>query len=310
MQIEHLEYLLAVVECGSMNQAAKKLYCTQPAVTSAIKSIENELGYPVIKRTKNGTVPTAYGKMVLRDASLILSYVNSWKKMAAVASEKRPVDVSVGGSIPNEILRIVVNMQKMNPHTSININYRQLFSANMAKGEMPAFRIGLFCRAPVSIPLSIKYAKRHGMSMAILKKSEMGVFINTNNELAKKDVLSIEDLRNKKIRLYNNVIGFPYADVLRSFECHIEAQEYKDLLMEMLILLKDGIAMRPMFTAKKNVYIEEGLVSVRRIGDCELPMHLCIMYPDTKHIWDSEKAFMDKVFETYKEHELLSLTEK
>lgn len=36
MQIEHLRYLMAAAQYGSLNKAAKALYCTQPAITRAI----------------------------------------------------------------------------------------------------------------------------------------------------------------------------------------------------------------------------------------------------------------------------------
>ena len=36
MRIKQLEYLEAVIETGSINEAAKRLYLTQPSLSSAI----------------------------------------------------------------------------------------------------------------------------------------------------------------------------------------------------------------------------------------------------------------------------------
>ena len=37
MRIKQLEYLEAVIETGSINEAAKRLYLTQPSLSSAIR---------------------------------------------------------------------------------------------------------------------------------------------------------------------------------------------------------------------------------------------------------------------------------
>lgn len=59
MKLEHLKYLLEVSDQGSITQAAERLCISQPALSAAIKSIENELGDPIFKRSKQGVVPTA-----------------------------------------------------------------------------------------------------------------------------------------------------------------------------------------------------------------------------------------------------------
>ena len=47
MRIKQLEYLEAVIETGSINEAAKRLYLTQPSLSSAIKDLEREMGIEI-----------------------------------------------------------------------------------------------------------------------------------------------------------------------------------------------------------------------------------------------------------------------
>ena len=43
MRIQQLAYLDKIVETGSINEAAKQLYLTQPSLSNAIKELEEEL---------------------------------------------------------------------------------------------------------------------------------------------------------------------------------------------------------------------------------------------------------------------------
>lgn len=65
MQLEHLRYFQAVAKYGSMNKAAQALFCSQPTITNAVKSLEEELEAPLLMRTGKGVVPTALGNAVL-----------------------------------------------------------------------------------------------------------------------------------------------------------------------------------------------------------------------------------------------------
>ena len=48
------ETLVAVVELGSLTKAAQRLGCTQSAVSHSIDSLEAELGFALVKRSRAG----------------------------------------------------------------------------------------------------------------------------------------------------------------------------------------------------------------------------------------------------------------
>lgn len=72
MNLNHLEYLIAVAENGSINRAAQALYVSQPYLSGVIKSVEEELGFPVFRRTSTGVEPTELGVQALEGAKRIL----------------------------------------------------------------------------------------------------------------------------------------------------------------------------------------------------------------------------------------------
>lgn len=73
MKIQTLRALLRVEELGSIRAAAMSMHVSQPALTLAIQQIEEEVGAPLLVRTKRGITFTTYGEALLRHARLIVS---------------------------------------------------------------------------------------------------------------------------------------------------------------------------------------------------------------------------------------------
>lgn len=61
MEIRQLEYFLAVADTGSFTRAAERLYVSQPAVTNAIRSLEEELGIMLFDRNQKLAALTSEG---------------------------------------------------------------------------------------------------------------------------------------------------------------------------------------------------------------------------------------------------------
>ena len=48
MTLQQLRQVIAVADSGSMNEAAKRLYITQPSLSAAIKELEKEIVRTVV----------------------------------------------------------------------------------------------------------------------------------------------------------------------------------------------------------------------------------------------------------------------
>lgn len=73
MKLQTLKALLRINEVGSIRAAAVSLHTSQPALTLAIQQIEEEVGAPLLIRTKRGVYFTDYGKALLKRAQLVVS---------------------------------------------------------------------------------------------------------------------------------------------------------------------------------------------------------------------------------------------
>jgi DNA-binding transcriptional LysR family regulator len=66
--IRTVDYFLTAVSTGSLRAAAQALGVTQPALTKAIRRLEDSFGAPLFDRQARGVTPTVYGVALLRHA--------------------------------------------------------------------------------------------------------------------------------------------------------------------------------------------------------------------------------------------------
>lgn len=72
MTLNQLKYAVAVAGEHSLNDAAKKLFLSQPSLSNAVGSLEKELGFSVFNRTKSGITVTAEGEEFIGYARQVL----------------------------------------------------------------------------------------------------------------------------------------------------------------------------------------------------------------------------------------------
>ena len=65
MTLQQLKYAITVADHGSMNEAAKELFISQPSLSGAMKELEKELGFDLFLRTNRGIIITPEGEEFL-----------------------------------------------------------------------------------------------------------------------------------------------------------------------------------------------------------------------------------------------------
>ena len=72
MTLQQLKYVDAVASCGSVSEAARRMFATQPTLTEAIRSLEEELRIAIFTRSSRGVSVTREGEEFLASARQIL----------------------------------------------------------------------------------------------------------------------------------------------------------------------------------------------------------------------------------------------
>ena len=76
MELRHLRYFAAVAAHGNFSRAASQLRLTQPALSRQVKSLEEEIGVPLIIRSQNTISLTSAGEDFYEEVKDILARVD------------------------------------------------------------------------------------------------------------------------------------------------------------------------------------------------------------------------------------------
>lgn len=93
MNFNQISTFRAVMTSDSLSDAAEKLGRTQPAVSAAIKSLEDQLGLPLFERRGRKLIPVPEAQYLLAEVTDVLSQMNR------VRQTMRSLSTGTGGSL-------------------------------------------------------------------------------------------------------------------------------------------------------------------------------------------------------------------
>jgi len=96
MELRHLRYFVGVAETENVSRAALKLHISQPAVSRQIRDLEDEIGFPLLKRVGKSVRLTDAGRVFLNEARAILKNTSEAVLKARVVGGKPEAELHVG----------------------------------------------------------------------------------------------------------------------------------------------------------------------------------------------------------------------
>jgi len=128
-ELRHLRDFLAVIESGSLGDAARRLNTSQPTLTRSMKLLEQAVGGAVFDRTPHGMRPTALGRALERRARIIVGEIGSAQRELddLVSARRGKVVVGTGPLFALSILpRAVAQFQAKFPNIDVAIVQAQM----------------------------------------------------------------------------------------------------------------------------------------------------------------------------------------
>lgn len=139
MNLQQLEYIVAVDRLKSFSKAAEACYITQATLSTMVKRLEEELDMVIFDRKGNPVITTDCGKELLREAQLAVHHANRMKQLSAELKGIIEGELNIGiiptvaGNLLHRILPVILKKYprlKLNIHESTTANITARLKTN------------------------------------------------------------------------------------------------------------------------------------------------------------------------------------
>ena len=191
MDFNQVRYFLALSETLNFTHAAEKCYVTQPALTQAIRRLEDELGGELICRNGRNTELTSLGKMIhgyFEQIDRARHLVRATAK-AVTSGEIAELNIGIMCTIgPRVLARLLDEFQLQHPMVSLVLHdvTPDLIPDMLLSGELD----GAFCARHCSPNSQLKYVD--------LFEEPMVVAFPTNHEFAEMNAVPLRAIAKQR----------------------------------------------------------------------------------------------------------------
>ena len=169
MDLRHLRYFQAVAEELSFSKAALRLRIAQPALSRAVKELEEDLDVQLLERTRSRVRRTEAGTVLLREAGLLMErWEESIRRVKRTAAgEEGELRLGYIGPPTQPFLgRLLGEYRKRFPRVSLHLEERtpERVWEMVARGRFSA-----------GLTRPVRFGEEQGMRMEILREERLGI---------------------------------------------------------------------------------------------------------------------------------------
>ncbi|MCD5001077.1 LysR family transcriptional regulator [Enterococcus saccharolyticus] len=196
MRIQQLEYLEKIVTFGSMNEAAKALYMTQPSLSSAIKELENEMSIQILTRSKTGVRLTEEGREFMSYAQQIMDQVQLLEEKYK-DTRPRKQTFSVSAQHYAFVVHAFVELINSLDVEEYQFKLRETETENILE-DLSHFKseLGILYLNSFNEKVMMKLFKERELVFQPLFQAKPHVFVSNMSPLGQKEVVELEDLED------------------------------------------------------------------------------------------------------------------
>ena len=196
MILQQLKYIIKIVECGSITEAARQLYITQPSLSTAIKELEEELGIEIFYRTNKGVSLTTDGSEFLSYARQIIEQTELLeqrymgkkpsKKLCSISTQHYAFAV-------NAFVELLMDLDVDEYEFTLRETrtYEIIEDVKNLRSE-----IGIIYLSDFNEKIITKILKENHLVFNLLFEADPHVFISSKHPLAGKPSVTLGDLDN------------------------------------------------------------------------------------------------------------------
>ena len=197
MELTQLLQFKTIAECKTMTQAAKKLHISQPALSTGLKKLEEELGVQLFERKKNNIILNKAGEIALDYASSILNKAEELKNTFRQFAKENNI-INLGFCDPGPMRFSAPLLQKSTPDIAI--------TSELVDDDTNLLNYLLSRKYDAVV--SLEELKHPDIISIPFAKEQLLLSVPTNDELATKKSINLHKYPNREFAVYRSYCAF------------------------------------------------------------------------------------------------------
>lgn len=194
MTLTQLKYVITVAEKGTISDAAKELFISQPSLTNAIKDLEQEIGVTVFHRTNRGVAVSKEGEEFLGYARQVVeqSELLEEKYLGKQAGKRR---FCISTQHYSFAVEAFVDLLREYGGEEYDFSLRETQTYEIIE-DVAKLRseVGILYLNHFNEAILGKTIKDNGLEFVSIFKARPHVFVSTSNPLARREFVTLGDL--------------------------------------------------------------------------------------------------------------------
>lgn len=287
VRLEQLLYCIEVANCKTMSQASKKLFMTQPSLSTAIQNLEEELGFQIFKRSSHGVTLTDKGTILLEKAQIIVEQVEDIKNLsvnddeiirhvtiAAVPAACSAIIAGLIREIRREDERINLDVLELRPDKILSRLIEG--QADIAIGSYSDYLKGTV----------FNEAAKYNIIIEPIYADPMYAFLGRNHPKARQASVTMAELQDGIQAFFNDRALMEANETSpKSSELHKSCYSFSDKgSIKKVVAAGLAYAIMPASMAYEDIYIDSGLIKALPITDADAALTIYIAYKNSTHL--------------------------
>ena len=200
MTLSELRFVISVAHERNFRRAAAKSFVSQPALSLAIKKIENELGVSIFERNRMGISLTSVGEKIVNQAEKVLSEVDKIKEISLLEKNTQQIQIKLGliYSIAPYLLPLIIpKLEEINSDITLDAE------EDITKNLVTKLQDGSLDAAVIALPFDIP-----GFETITLYDEPFKVLVSKKHKWSKNLAVNAKQLIHEKILLLDNTHCF------------------------------------------------------------------------------------------------------
>lgn len=196
MTLQQLKYIIKTVECGSISEAAKQLFISQPSLSNAIKEIEAEIGIEIFIRSAKGIALSvdgaeflSYARQVVEQAELLEQRYKDKKpsrQLCSISTQHYAFSVNA-----------FVNLVRQTDVDEYELTLRETRTYEIIEDvKNMRSEIGIVYLSTFNEKVITKLLRENHLSFNPLFTAKPHVFVSSENPLSLKSSVTLKDLED------------------------------------------------------------------------------------------------------------------